>query len=340
MYGTYVKIKNITLKEYDMKKLGFGIMGPGNIARKFAESFIEIEDGFIAAVASKTMGKAKEFSEKYHIPAYYDDYDLMCKDDNVDVVYISTTNNFHYENILTCINNNKHVLCEKPFVMTKQQAMDVFRLAEEKKVFVMEALWSRFLPAVVKAKELIDSNAIGDIKHILSSFNYLLPYKPHWRIVNKSLGGGVLYDLGIYCLSLSMFFTGEKPKEYNGYSVKCSEGTDIRDTVIMEFSNGITGSFTCSYDTGSLNEMHICGSKGSIRLNDRFHGCKRIDLFEGSKLNETFNFDYTHGFVYQIEETIKCINKGLFQSSRISWEDTLNCIEVIEQLLTDWNNYR
>lgn len=319
-----------------MRKLGFGIMGPGNIARKFAEAVKETDTAFLAAVASKSMEKAREFAGKFDIPAFYDSYEAMCANPAVDVVYIATTNNFHYDNILTSIANRKHVLCEKPMVLTRAQAEDVFAKAKENGVFVMEAMWSRFLPSISKAKELIDTGVIGEVRHIASSFNFFLPYTPDSRLVNKALGGGVLYDLGVYCISLSMFFAGEKPDSCCGYAHISLEGTDISDTVVMKFPSGATASFTCGIEGGSLNEMVIHGSKGSLRLHNRFLDSHKVDLFRGETLEESFDFPFGNGFVFQIRETIRCIHEGKLQSGIVSWQDTLDCITVIEKLLLDW----
>lgn len=319
-----------------MNKLGFGIIGPGNIARKFADAVNRTDDAYIAAAASKNIEKAERFAEEFTIDSFYNDYDAMCKDPNVDVVYISTTNNFHYENILLCIENNKHVICEKPMVMTKSQAIDVFEKAKRNKLFVMEAMWTRFLPSYSKAKELLSNGQIGDIKHINSYFSLFLQYDPKGRLFNKALGGGVLYDLGVYNILAALFFMDEKPSEYTGYARICTEGTDINDTVIMKFPSGATAGFVCGSEIKTPNGMTIYGTKGNIILHEKITDCRKISLAKDDAPLESFEFEYENGFVYQILEVISCINSKKLQSEIMPWQATIDCIEIIEGLLKKW----
>jgi predicted dehydrogenase len=319
-----------------MSKLGFGIMGPGYIASKFTEA-LGISDGaFLAAVSSKSIERARDFAARYGAESCYDDYDAMCKNHSVDVVYISTTNNYHYENMITCISNGKHIICEKPMTVTMRQAEDVFEKAEKNGVFVMEALWSRFLPSIVKAAELINYGAIGKVCHIVSSFNFPMPYEPERRIFNRRLGGGVLLDLGVYCISLSMLFIGERPEEAFGYAGICPQQTDIDDNVLVRFPSGKTASFICGLKAGKPHEMFIMGDKGNIRLNHRFLDTRKVELLHEENVVETYDFNFKNGFEYQIGEAIKCIRGKWLQSGIMSWQDTLDCARITEKLMLDW----
>jgi predicted dehydrogenase len=319
-----------------MKRVAFGIIGPGNIARKFAEAVAMVDDAYIAAVSSKSSKRAEDFAKEYGIAAYYDDYDEMCKAPDIDVVYISTTNNFHYENMLTCIKHNKHILCEKPMVMRKMQAVDVFKKAAEKDLFVMEALWSRFLPAYKKIKELICSGSIGDIRHIESSFNPVIEYDPNMRLFSRDLGGSVLYDLGVYNISLTLYLAGEKPSGYTGYAVLDENDIDISDNVIMQFPSGTTADFTCGVLIQKSSDMTVYGSKGKIKLNDHFISSHEVELYDKNGMCQSFEYKFENGFVYQIQEVIDCIRKGSPQSSIMPHKDTLDVIEIIESLLMKW----
>jgi len=319
-----------------MKRIAFGIIGPGRIAGKFAEAVSMVEDAYIAAVSSKSLKRAEDFAKEYSIEAYYDDYDEMCTVPNIDVVYISTTNNFHYENMLTCLKHGKHILCEKPMVMRKTQAVDVFEKALGKNLFVMEALWSRFLPSYVKTKELISSGAIGDIRHIESSFNPVIEYDPDMRLFSRDLGGGVLYDLGVYNISLTGYLAGEKPSEYTGYAILDKNDVDISDNVIMQFPSGITANFTCGILIQKSHEMTVYGSKGKIKLNEPFINCHEVELYDKNSLLQRFEYKFENGFVYQIREVIECLRRGVSKSSIMPHKDTLDVIEVIEQMLRKW----
>lgn len=187
----------------------FGIMGAGNIARKFADAVRQVEGAQVAAVASKSLERAQAFAQEQHIPAGYGGYQEMLQRPDIDAVYIATTNNFHYENILQCLEHGKHVLCEKSMVLHTRQAEEVFALAREKGLFLMECMWVRFLPKIQKVKEWVETGRIGRLKCAQGNLGFYAGKDLTTRAYNPALGGGSMYDLGVYLIEVLGYFATE-----------------------------------------------------------------------------------------------------------------------------------
>ena len=187
----------------------FGIMGAGNIARKFADAVRQVEGAQVAAVDSKSLERAQAFAQEQHIPAGYGGYQGMLQRPDIDAVYIATTNNFHYENILQCLEHGKHVLCEKSMVLHTRQAEEVFALAREKGLFLMECMWVRFLPKIQKVKEWVETGRIGKLKCAQGNLGFYAGKDLTTRAYNPALGGGSMYDLGVYLIEVLGYFATE-----------------------------------------------------------------------------------------------------------------------------------
>ena len=186
-----------------MKNIRFGIIGAGNIAKKFAAAAQMTDGAELCAVASKSADRAKDFAKQWNIPQAYDSYEALLQSD-IDAVYIATTNNNHYQSILLAASYKKHILCEKPLCLHPADTIRAFDTAKANNVFLMEAVWSRFLPSTQKVLSLIKEGSIGEIKFIKSAFSFSVAEKEDHRLFSRELGGGALYDLGIYNIALSM----------------------------------------------------------------------------------------------------------------------------------------
>ena len=206
----------------------WGILATGSIANKFALTVCSMDsrEASLAAVGSRKMDSAREFAKKYHIPAFYDSYEAMAADPQVEAVYISTPNNMHYENCKMCLNAGKHVLCEKPFTTSVAQAEELYRLAEEKGLFIMEAFWIRFLPQLQHMMGLIAQGVIGEVRHARCEYGFIAKGARKDRKFNSDLGGGALLDIGIYNLGFLHMVMGAAPLSFES-NVHISEyGTD------------------------------------------------------------------------------------------------------------------
>ena len=193
------------------KKFNWGILGPGRIAQQFGDALLAIDDAALYAVASSNLDRAKAFAQQYNGEKTYDSYEALVNDPQVDAVYIATPHSLHRENALGCLAAGKAVLCEKPFTINARQAQDVIGLARKQRLFLMEAMWTRFLPVFVKIRSLLAEGAIGKVRQVQADFGFRPAFDPKSRLFDPALGGGALLDLGVYPVSLSSMVFGEAP---------------------------------------------------------------------------------------------------------------------------------
>ena len=317
-----------------MKTIRFAIMGAGGIAEKFAQAVKLTEGAEVVAVASKSMERAESFAKRNNIDTFCS-YDQMLSMDNVDAVYIATTHNFHYENIKACLNSGKHVLCEKCMVLHEAEAKELFALAKTKGLFLMEAMWSRFLPPLKTARKWIEEGRIGEIKSAYASIGFRSNGDINGRILNPDLAGGALYDIGVYVIELTTFLMGEKVTDIVG-KVRRDSRTGVDDNVsfILSFKNA-DAMLHCSIVSPIKQHIIINGEKGHIEIPETHSGHECLIFDNNRNLIEHFKAEYPedNGFVYQVEEVINCINSGETQSDIMPATDTIECARIFDKLL-------
>lgn len=319
------------------KTYNWGIMGAGFIANKVFPGFAHAEGAKVLAVGANTPGKAKQFAGKWNIERIYESYEELVKDPDIDIVYITTVNSLHKENAILAMEHGKHVLCEKPFAMNEKEAQEMVNCAKENKVFLMEAMWTRFLPAVKKVKELIAAGEVGTINNVVSSFCFDSPYDPKHRLYNPNLGGGSLMDVGIYPLSFASFIYGAVPEEYFGYA-NLKNGVDARDNVILRFENGGMSYFSCALDTEAPSDAVIYGSKGSITI-PLFYAASEFEITD-YETKKTTKYEYPvdgWGYQFEIEEVMKCIAQGKLESDVMPLEETIEFMRIMDELRKSWD---
>jgi len=310
----------------------FGILGPGRIAHSFCKAASEIDGATVKAVASRSsLARAKEFAHEEKIEYYYGNYEELLADDEIETVYISTTHNFHYENIIDCLNAGKHVLCEKPMVLTQAQAKDVIALAKEKKLFLMEAMWARFLPKSQKVVEWVKAGKIGEVKLAQTTIGFKAEMDLEDRFYNPELAGGVLYDMGIYIIDLLPYWVGEKITEVSEVSINASTGIDASMNITMKLENAIA-SGQATVQAVVPEDAYIYGSEGYIKIPKMHWGCEAILYDSNQQVVEHFNEFYLYGFRYEILEVMNCIAEGKLESDIASHEMTLESCKIFDQI--------
>ena len=242
----------------------FGIIGLGGIASRFAKVLNTAGGVELAAVAARDKVRAEAFAEKFHAKKSYDSYFDLINDKEVDVIYIALTHNFHYEIVKLCLNNGKGVICEKPFVTNKKDAEELVALSKEKNVLLMEAMWTRFIPAFKKAKEWLHSGKIGDVKLVNASFCFNFPFDPESRLYNPKLAGGSLYDAGVYPIEFTTGILGENPTLVNGLAKFSKTGVDDFVAMNMSFESGALATLSCGINANTNSDAHIYGTTGNI----------------------------------------------------------------------------
>ncbi len=217
-------------------KIKWGIIGLGNIANQFATDLVLIENASLVAVASRDTDKANEFAKKYNAEKAYDSYDALFQDEQVDIVYIATPHDSHAELSIKALENGKHVLCEKPIALSYADAEKMIEASRKHNKFFMEAFWTRFIPSVQEVLYKINNGVIGDLKYINADFAFFVKELEGNRMTDKKLGGGALFDVGVYPLFLSYILLG-KPKEIIAKSTYHKSGVDLQTTMILHYEN-------------------------------------------------------------------------------------------------------
>lgn len=312
-------------------KYRVGIIGAGHIANKFTSACAILPGVTVAAVASRSADRASAFATKNGIDGVYSSYQEMLEKEHLDLVYIATTNNFHFECCSIAAEYGVNMLVEKPFMMSVKDAETILDTAGRKGIFVMEGMWSRFLPAIRKAREWVAEGAIG----VVRSGTYTAGINPPegHRVRNPELGGGALYDIGVYPLEIIPYILSETPHDVTGMIHYDGNGIDDRDVVSLEFSSSFI-TVNCTIDAAVHTPFVLYGDKGSIAINDTFkaQSVSRYDL--DGKLVETFDGSFQNGFEFEIAEALECVSKDLTESPVIPWSDTLWTAGVFDKLLS------
>jgi predicted dehydrogenase len=327
-----------------MKPLRFGVMGLGRISEKFVKTVRDYETGAaVAAVASRSGEHAKAYAEKYGIPEHFGSYAEMLQYAEIDAAYISTTNEKHYGCCVLAIEAGKHVLCEKPLVLSSTEARELKARANAAGVFFMEAIWSRFLPAEIKAREWAAEGRIGELQAVASSFCFKNTQEDSERVYLPELGGGSVYDIGIYNLQLAQSLArGRKLLELKATTVPSGTGVDIAAFAHMLYEGGFVSEFKCGFNFTAPNEAHIYGSKGYIRIAPYFHQAQLVELYTSRKPSEdyaapapdeAFLNENPSGFEYEIRHFADCVAKGLLESPALPLGDTIELAELTEKIL-------
>ncbi|MDF2984561.1 MAG: putative dehydrogenase [Eubacterium sp.] len=317
-------------------KVRFGIIGLGGIAVRFAKVLNTAEGVELSAVASREMERSKAFAEKYGSKQAYDNYSELIKDKEVDVVYVALTHNFHYEIVKECLNNGKGVICEKPFVLHKKEAEELSQLSKEKNVLLMEAMWTRFIPAFRKAREWVVSGKIGAVRLVSASFCFNFPFDPKSRLYDPAVAGGSLYDAGVYPIEFTTGILGENPTRVNGLAKFCPTGVDEFVAMNMSFESGALATLSCGVSANTNRDARVYGTEGNIVVYD-FLGSRKCELYDNeNKLMESFEVDFEDGFIYQIEHFRDLYLNKKIESEIIPHKDSIACADIFDQLMGQW----
>jgi len=317
-----------------MKTIRWGIIGAGYIANEFSKAMKVVENSVVYGVASRNIDKAKKFQEQYNINKAFGSYEELVKCDEIDAVYIATLHPFHKENMLLCLKYNKHVMCEKPITMNASEIEEVMKVAKEKKLLVMEAMWTRFLPVLQEVKEKIDSGIIGDVNIIQGDFGFNAEYNDEGRVYNKKLGGGALLDVGIYVISMAYFFYNKKPSKINAFSHIGPTGVDHKTAIIFAYDNNNLAQLSCSVSCNTNTELILNGTKGRIYI-PKFFGTQKYELEVYGELKEAYELPFKcNGHEYIIEEFNDCLRNNKTDNEIIPSDETIQIMKTIDEIMT------
>ncbi|WP_298418594.1 Gfo/Idh/MocA family oxidoreductase [uncultured Kordia sp.] len=312
-------------------KTNWGIIGLGKIANKFAADLQLSETSTLYGVASRSLEKATNFATKYNARKAYDSYEAIVNDSEIDVIYIATPHTFHFENTMLCLQHHKAVLCEKPMGINAQQTQTMIQEAKAKNLFLMEAIWTRFMPTIEKLLALLDEKIIGDIISVHADFGFRSEFNIESRLYNKKLAGGSLLDIGIYPIFLSLLVLGI-PTDINAMARMTVTEVDSFCTMLFNYKNNSKAVLESTFETNTPTEAYIHGTKGSIKLHRRFHQATTLTLQKDGA--ETV-FELPHignGYFHEIEEVNTCIQNGVTESSKLPLAFSNQLIQIIDRV--------
>lgn len=310
----------------------WGILGTGFIAGLQTQDLNE--NGFtVQAVGSRSADSSKAFAEQHGIATAHGSYEDLVADPSVDVVYIATPHPMHHANALLALNAGKHVLVEKSFTMNAREAQDIVDLAESKGLVALEAMWTRFLPHMIRIRELIAEGAIGDVRKVVASHNQSLPQDPAHRLNDPALGGGALLDLGIYPVSFAFDILGT-PARITASASMTATGVDRQTAAIFEYDGGAQALLDCELDAASANRAMVLGTKGWIDIEHTWYNPVpfTVHAVDGSVVERYEQSVTSRGMQYQAAELERLVREGATAGTVLPPSETVAVMAAMDQI--------
>ena len=313
-----------------MKQINWGILAPGRIAHKFARDLELVEGAKLHAVASRSMERAEAFAQEYGAPHAFGRYEDLLDCPGLDVVYVASPHSGHCEHALMCLERGIAVLCEKPLAVTAAQAQRMVEAARRNDTFLMEAIWTRFIPLFDTALKLVDAGTIGELKTIRADFGFKANFPPEHRLFNLELAGGSLLDVGIYPLFLATLLWG-RPIEVKATAVFGPTGTDDSCAMLLRYPGDRLAMLDCSVVLETATEAYLYGDKGTLRLHRRFHHPNEMSVAFYDKPTEFISKAYSGiGYYHEIVEVHECLRAGKKESAKLPLDFSLLLLEVMD----------
>lgn len=315
-----------------MKTTTWGIIGPGKIANKFAKALTLVEGARLGAIASRDAERGRAFAAEHGGARVYQRYEDLAADASIDAVYIATPHGYHAEHALLCLRQGKAVLCEKPMALSARQVREMVAAAREHSAFLMEGMWTRFLPLMREVESLIAAGSIGTVKYVRADFGFFAPFNPEGRLYNLRLGGGSLLDIGIYPLYLCLQLLG-RPERILAAGRLAPTGSDETCHAILQYDDSRSAVVSSTLVCQTSLTAEIAGTEGMIRIptpwykNDRFEWARSGEDLTAVQLEPMVN-----GFEYQIREVMACMGRGLTESPALPHAFSLMMSETMDAI--------
>jgi len=314
-----------------MAPLRWGIIAPGSIAHKFAEALDALPEAELVAVGSRSLDRAKEFAAKYGAGRAYGSYEDLVSDDEVDAVYVANPHNYHRDSVVLCLEHGKAVLCEKPLAVSAREVQVMIDAARRNRVFLMEAMWTRFLPVWQKVRSWIDEGAIGDVRIVNGTFGFRSAWNPEGRLLNPHLAGGGLLDVGIYLTAMAYWVTRREPVDVVSATHLGETGVDEQAAFVLKYEDGALASLTCSVRTTTRHVALIYGTEGWIEVPHMFWNTTEATLHRDGEEDVVFSEPFIrNGFEYEVREAGECIATGRLESPILPLDESLQIVRTLD----------
>lgn len=320
-----------------MKQIHWGILAAGRISGWFCTALRSVKGARLLAVGSRTREKGEEFASRFGIERVYEGYDDLVADPEIDVVYIGVHTRYHYENILRCLRAGKSVVCEKSLTINAAQAEEVIQLAREKKLFLMEAMWSKCLPVYLQVKQWVQEGRIGDIKMFKAEFFTPGKFNPPHRLYNHSIGGGALLDLSVYPVAYICSLLGT-PDRVDSAAYIGETNVDVDDSIVLRWDSGAFAHICCGFNIAQENPAVLIGSKGKITIDHNFLSATSAQLRDlNNEIVAEVHIPYeVNGYEYEAQEATRCLLEGRLESPLVPLEETLATMRVLDECRRQW----
>lgn len=312
-----------------------GILGAGNIAGTLAQTMRQMPEVECYAVAARELGRAEDFSKKYGFTKAYGSYEELVCDERVELVYIATPHSHHYEHMKLCIMHGKPVLCEKAFTMNSVQAKEIAKLAQEKGVYVAEAIWTRYMPSRQIINEAIASGLLGQVSMLTANLSYDIDAKE--RIIRPELAGGALLDVGVYALNFALMHFGNEIAKVESSVMKTQTGVDGMETIALSYQDGRMASLTAGIYGRSDRKGIVYGEKGYLVV-ENINNPQSVRIYDANdELVKEYEVpEQISGYEYEIRECIEQIKKGATESLSMPLQTSIEVMEMMDGLRKQW----
>ena len=315
----------------------WGIISTGRIAGDFAEALALSPDAELVAVGSRSTDSAETFGKLFSIPHRHATYEALADDPDVDVVYVATPHPFHMENSLLCLRAGKAVLCEKPFSINAIEAEAMIRTARAENLFLMEAMWTRYLPVMVKVRQLLADGAVGDVRLLQADFGFSTDLNPQGRLFDLQLGGGALLDVGVYTVSLASMVFGGPPTQITSMAHLGETGVDEQSALLLGYDQGQLAVLTCAVRTNTPHEAVILGSDGSIKINAPWWRSGSLVLSRPDQEDQLLETPIAgHHFQYEAAEVMECLRSSKTESETMPLDETIDIMKTLDTIRSQW----
>ena len=315
----------------------WGILGTGHIARQFAGDLRYAAGAELAAVGSRSQASADAFGKTFGAARCHASYEALAADEDVDVVYVATPHPFHSANTLMCLEAGKPALCEKPFALNENEVLGMIAAAQERKLFLMEAMWTYCFPAIRKVKALIDSGAIGEPRMVMGAFGFRADWDESTAVLNLQLGGGALLDVGVYPISVAHLVFGGEPETIQASAHLGETGVDEQNGMVMTFPGGGIAMVASAVRTAMPEDIVIAGTEARVQIPEPFYSPNRLIVIQNNGSREVLKFAHPGaGMQYEAEEVMNCLRAGALESEQVPHEGSLAVMRTLDRVRAQW----
>jgi predicted dehydrogenase len=319
------------------ERIRWGILGPGTIARRFAAGLSVLPDAELVAVGSHSPERAEQFGAEFNAPHRHTSYEALANDPDVDAVYVATPHPMHKDNTILCLRAGKAVLCEKPFAVNRGEAEEMVRVAREEKRFLMEAMWTRHVPAIRRARQWLVEGAIGEPRILQVDFGFRATLNPEHRLFAPELAGGALLDVGVYCVSLASMVFGGAPERIASMAHLGETGVDEQAAMLLGYRGGAMAVLYTAVRTETPHEAYILGTEGQIKIHTPFWRTTHVTLTVQGQVVEDIELPYDGtGYNCEADTVGQCLRAGKLECDLMPLDESVSIMGTMDQLRAQW----